>query len=254
MGFMRPVDLRSWEFFENIGKTRYRVVKIVVMGLFALSLSCGDPKLKERAEINSADALEAEEDIVAERPAVISGSHLDMCTQDVSVADSDFIKMSCSFKDSFKKDVDFEQFVKSDSLVVEINGEHVPIKIDEQGNFEFSLPKEVVPEGEEFSTESITVIDTKIKEEEESGDDDEKDGKIKDKSKEDEQAADDASEGKGGEETVEEGEEEAEEEVVAEDEAADEEEDDKGKGKGKGKDKNKDDEEAAGEEAADEED
>lgn len=117
----------------------------------AISTACGDPESKsKRTEANSADAIDDKEDIVAERPAVISGSHL-FCSEEPGLMGEDHVDVVCSIKE----DIDFEKYVDKDYLVIEVAGKVVPITIDDNGKFKFTLPKD-----QEFSTEGIEVHDT----------------------------------------------------------------------------------------------
>ena len=56
----------------------------------------------------------------------------------------------CNIKD----EVDYAQYIDRDDLVIEIAGKVVPITIDEEGKFSFSVLKD-----EGFSAEAIEVID-----------------------------------------------------------------------------------------------
>ena len=210
------------------------MVKSTVLGslayLLVFTTSCGDPKSKStRTEVNSADATDDYEDIVAEKPAVISGSHL-FCSEEPGVMGEDLVDVVCSIKE----DVDFAKYIDKDHLVIEVAGRVVPITIDEKGKFKFSLPKD-----QEYSTESIKVHDieevkseevledSSTKEEMTKNEDDIDDKSLK--SDTSEEPNDDESDNK---------EEQALDEMNADEEADDEEEEeDKDKDKTKGKDK-----------------
>lgn len=112
---------------------------------------CGNPnpKPQERASASSADAIEDSEDIVAERPAVISGSHL-FCDEEEGVMGEDLVNVVCSIDG----EIDYKQFLDRESLVIEVAGKVVPITIDSEGKFEFTVSRD-----QEFSTENIVVHD-----------------------------------------------------------------------------------------------
>ena len=60
-------------------------------------VSCGNTVIKTdgRTEVHSADALDDDEDVIAEKPAVISGSHL-FCSESPEVVGEAHVNVVCS--------------------------------------------------------------------------------------------------------------------------------------------------------------
>lgn len=137
--------------------------RLLKLSIFAFALSCGGPKIKEHNQINSADMAD-DEDIIAERPAVISGSHL-FCSEEPGVMDESYVNVVCTIND----EVDYKQYIDNDKMVIELNGEVVPIAINAEGKFEFSVPQD-----HSFDIKEITVHDLSQDKKDES---DEEEGK-----------------------------------------------------------------------------